>query len=55
MSARRVIPHGQVPFADIGDANVRDRIMKLGENDAAIASRIASLETEIENLKRKTR
>ena len=52
---RKVIPHGQVPFADIGDANVRDRVMKLGENDVALAERLASLETEIENLKRKSR
>lgn len=59
MSKRRsrssVIPHGQVAFADIRDPSVRDRIMRLGENDMALAEEIAALKDKLAQLKQKAR
>lgn len=51
----RGIPHGQVPFVDIRDIAVRDRVMRLGENDRAIARQLAALTEAVAELQRKVR
>ena len=51
----RGIPHGQVPFADVRDMAVRDRVMRLGENDRAIARQLAALTEAVAELQRKVR
>lgn len=55
MSRSGMLPHGQVAFADVRDAILRDRIMKLGENDEALAKILVELKKEIAELKLKAR
>lgn len=55
MSRSKTLPHGQVAFADIRDATVRDRVMKLGENDKSLEKELVTLKEEIEKLKLKVR
>mgnify|MGYP006874327296 CR=1 FL=1 len=55
MSRNKTLPNGQVPFSDINDPVVRDRIMRLGENDKALAAAVAKMQAELEELKKKAR
>lgn len=41
---RSGLPHGIIPFHHLADANVRDVVMKLNENIAALDRRLAAVE-----------
>lgn len=43
-TAKRGLPHGTIPFHHLADANVRDVVMKLNENIAALERRLAAVE-----------
>ena len=38
------LPHGSVPFHHIADPQLRDAMMKINENMAALEKRLAALE-----------
>lgn len=44
-SSKSGLPHGIVPFHQITDPQTRDAVMKLNENIAYLARRLAALET----------
>lgn len=46
-SNRTGLPNGMVPFHHLTDAQVRDVVMKLNENIAALARRLAALEAKV--------
>lgn len=46
-SNRSGLPHGMVPFHQIPDPQTRDAVMKLNENIAALARRLAALEAKV--------
>lgn len=41
------LPHGRVPFADVADVTVRDRIMRLSENVVALAKQVATVQAAV--------
>lgn len=43
-SGRTTLPHGIIGVQDIGDPKIREKIMKLNENIAALEARTVALE-----------
>ncbi len=52
-SAKTGLPHGIVPFHHLADAQVRDVVMKLNENIAALARRLAAAEAKLNEVERR--
>lgn len=52
-SSRTGLPHGVVPFHHLTDPQVRDAVMKLNENIASLARRLASAEAKVKELERR--
>lgn len=48
-SNRTGLPNGMVPFHQIADPQTRDAVMKLNENVAWLAKRLAALEKGVGN------
>lgn len=50
---RSGLPHGMVPFHQIADAKAREAVMKLNENIASLARRLAAAEAKIKERERR--
>lgn len=49
------LPHGTIPFMQIRDAQLRDVLMKIGENEKALDARLATVERVQNELQKKRR
>lgn len=52
-SSRTGTPHGMVPFHQIPDPQTREAVMKLNENIASLARRLAAAEAKVKELERR--
>ena len=43
----KALPHGRVPFADVADVTVRDRIMRLSENVVSLSKQLAEAQRAV--------
>lgn len=49
----KALPHGNIPISDIADVTVRDRVMRLSENIASLASQLAEAQRAVVELQQK--
>lgn len=47
------LPHGSVPYQQIGDMQVREAIMKLNENILSLKRQIVTLQKAVQELQRR--
>lgn len=49
----KALPHGRVPFADVADVTVRDRIMRLSENIVSLSKQLATVQAAVNEMQKK--